>query len=280
MNRGARLLTVLVAAAALSATGCRQLEARGALNEGVQAYKSGNYEKAIERFKTAVDKDDKLKVAKLYLATAYTSQYVPGVEAPENLRMAQQAIEQYKAVLVDDPQNVTSLKGIAYLYMQMKKFDDARDYYKKSIDADPSDPETYYSVGVLDWTAVYKDSADRKSKEGLKIDDEMKGKRDQKLCDEMRTANEARLNEGLDMLQKAMARRQDYDDAMVYVNLLYLRRADMACNDPEARAESKKMSEDWSNKAMEARKRKQEAAAKKSGAGGIILDQPTEPKSK
>jgi tetratricopeptide (TPR) repeat protein len=194
--------------------------------------------------------------------------------------MADQAIAQYKAVLVNEPQNVTSLKGIAYLYMQMKKFDDAREFYKKSIGADPNDPETYYSVGVLDWTAVYKDTAERKGKEGLKVDDEMKSKRDQKLCDEIKAANEGRIDEGLDMLQKAMTKRQDYDDAMVYVNLLYLRKADMTCNDPEARAEDKKLSEDWSNKAMDARKRKQEAAAKK-GSGGIILDQPTEqPKSK
>ncbi len=33
------------------------------------------------------------------------------------------------------------------------------------------------------------------------------------------------------------------------------------------------MSEEWSNKAMDARKRKQEAAAKKS-SGGIVLDTP------
>ena len=37
--------------------------------------------------------------------------------------------------------------------MQQKKFDDAREYYKKAIDADPNDPETYYSVGVIDWSA-------------------------------------------------------------------------------------------------------------------------------
>jgi tetratricopeptide (TPR) repeat protein len=274
MNRSARLAAVIaVAAALLSATGCQMLKARDQLNKGVQAYKSANYEQAIEHFKNAVSLDDRLKVAKLYLATAYTSQYVPGVETKENIRMAEQAIEQYKSVLTEDTQNVTSLKGIAYLYMQMKKFDEAREYYKKSIAVDPNDPETYYSIGVLDWTAVYKDTADRKSKEGLRIDDEMKSKRDQKLCEEIKTANEARANEGLDMLQKAMDKRQDYDDAMVYVNLIYLRKADMECSDPEARAQDKKMSEDWSNKAMDARKRKQEALAKK-GGGGIILDQP------
>jgi tetratricopeptide (TPR) repeat protein len=274
MNRSARLVAVFaVAAALLSATGCQMLKARDQLNKGVQAYKSANYEQAIDHFRNAVRLDPQLKVAKLYLATAYTSQYVPGVETKENIAMAEQAIEQYKAVLAEDTQNVTSLKGIAYLYMQMKKFDEAREYYKKSIAADPNDPDVYYSIGVLDWTAVYKDTADRKSKEGLKIDDEMKGKRDTKLCADIKAANEARADEGLSMLQNAMQKRQDYDDAMVYVNLLYLRKADMECSDPEVRAQDKKMSEEWSNKAMDARKRKQEAAAKK-GSGGIVLDTP------
>ncbi|HWZ43024.1 MAG TPA: tetratricopeptide repeat protein [Candidatus Saccharimonadales bacterium] len=276
MNRSARLLAVLaVAAALLSATGCKMLKARDQLNRGVQAYKGGFPEKAIEHFKNAVNLDDKLQVAKLYLATAYTSQYVPGAETPENLSMAQQAVEQYKAVLKDEPQNSTSLKGLAFLYMQMKRFDEAREFYKKSISADPNDPATYYSVGVLDWTAVYKDTADRKSKEGLKVDEEMKGKRDQKLCEDIKGANEKRVDEGLEMLQQAMEKRQDYDDAMIYVNLLYLRKADMACSDPEARAQDKKLSEDWTNKAMDARKRKNEAEAKK-GGGGIILDQPSD----
>jgi tetratricopeptide (TPR) repeat protein len=274
MNRSTRLVAVFaVAAALLSATGCQMLKARDQLNKGVQAYKSANYETAIDHFRNAVRLDPQLKVAKLYLATAYTSQYVPGVETPENIAMAQQAIEQYKAVLAEDAQNVTSLKGIAYLYMQMKKFDEARDYYKKSIAADPNDPDVYYSIGVLDWTAVYKDTADRKSKEGLKIDDEMKGKRDTKLCADIKAANEDRADEGLSMLQNAMQKRQDYDDAMVYVNLIYLRKADMECSDPEVRAQDKKMSEEWSNKAMDARKRKQEAAAKK-GNSGIVLDTP------
>ncbi len=274
MNRSARLVAVFaVAAALLSATGCQMLKARDQLNKGVQAYKSANYEQAIDHFRNAVRLDPQLKVAKLYLATAYTSQYVPGVETKENIAMAEQAVEQYKAVLAEDAQNVTSLKGIAYLYMQMKRFDEAREYYKKSIAADPNDPDVYYSIGVLDWTAVYKDTADRKSKEGLKIDDEMKGKRDTKLCADIKAANGDRADEGLSMLQNAMQKRQDYDDAMVYVNLIYLRKADMECNDAEVRAQDRKMSEEWSNKAMDARKRKQEAAAKKS-SGGIVLDTP------
>ena len=123
MNRIARLVTVVaVAAVILSTAGCNKLRARDQLNRGVQAFKGANYEEAIEHFKNAVNLDSDLRVAKMYLATAYAQQYVPGVETPENLRNAQLAIEQYKQVLEKDPNNVTSLKGIAFLKQLVNAF--------------------------------------------------------------------------------------------------------------------------------------------------------------
>jgi tetratricopeptide (TPR) repeat protein len=275
MNRAARFVTVLaIAAAVLSTAGCNKLKARDQLNKGVQAYRNANYEEAIEHFKNSVSLDSNLKVAKMYLATAYAQQYVPGVETPENLRNAQQAIEEYKHVLEEDPKNVTSLKGIAFLYMQQKKFDEAREYYKKAIDADPNDPETYYSVGVIDWSQAYKDAGDVKSKEGLHVEDELKGKGSQKICDQLKDKDGQNVEEGMKMLQTAIDKRQDYDDAMAYMNLLYRRKAsDMTCDDAEARANYVKTANDWSDKAMAARKKKADEAAKKT-AGGIVLDQP------
>ena len=275
MNRAARFVTVLaVAAMMLGTAGCNKLRARDQLNKGVQAYRGANYEQAIEHFKNAVSLDSDLKVAKMYLATAYAQQYVPGVESPENLRNAEQAIEEYKNVLKSDSQNVTSLKGIAFLYMQQKKFNEAREYYKKALEADPNDPETYYSVGVIDWSQAYKDAADIKGKEGLKVDDELKGKGSQKICDQLKSADGQIVDEGMKMLQTAIDKRQDYDDAMAYMNLLYRRKAaDMTCEDAQARAEYVKTANDWSDKAMAARKKKADEAAKKTN-GGIVLEQP------
>ncbi|HEY3770857.1 MAG TPA: tetratricopeptide repeat protein [Candidatus Angelobacter sp.] len=275
MNRTARLVTVVaVAALLLSTAGCNKLKARDQLNKGVQSFRAANYEEAIEHFKNSVNLDSDLKVAKMYLATAYAQQYVPGVETPENLRNAQLAIDQYKQVLEKDSNNVTSLKGIAYLEMQQKKFDDAREYYKKAITADPNDPETYYSVGVIDWTQTFKDAGDIKGKEGIKVDDELKGKGSQKICDAMKAKDGAVVDEGMKMLQTAIDKRQDYDDAMAFMNLLYRRKAnDMTCEDAQTRAEYVKDANDWSDKAMGARKKKAEEAAKKT-SGGIILDQP------
>jgi tetratricopeptide (TPR) repeat protein len=267
-------VTVLAVAATLLMTaGCNKLKARDQLNKGVKAYRNANYEEAIEKFKNAVEFDPDLKVAKLYLATAYAQQYVPGVEDPSNVRMAQQAIDEYKKVLENDPKSVNSLKGIAFLYMQMKDFAKARDYYKKAIDVDPNDPEIYYSVGVIDWTQAYKDAADLKSANGMKVDDELKGKASQKWCDQLQAKDGAAIDEGMKMLQTAIDKRQDYDDAMAYMNLLYRRKAnDMTCNDAQARADEIKTANDWSDKAMAARKKKAEEAAKKN-QGGIVLDQ-------
>jgi tetratricopeptide (TPR) repeat protein len=154
--------------------------------------------------------------------------------------------------------------------MNMKKFDQSAEYYKKAIEADPSDPEAYYSVGVIDWTAAYKDISDRKSKLGLGVEAPIKSK---EVCEQIKAADGPRIDEGLKMLQTAMEKRQDYDDAMTYTNLLYHRKADTECGDQQAYANDIKLANDWSDKAMAARKKKFEEASKKT-QGGIVLDQP------
>jgi len=276
MNRGTRLASVLaVAAALLTTAGCNKLRARDQLNKGVQAYKSANYEQAIEHFKNAVEYDEDLKVAKMYLATAYAQQYVPGVDTTDNLRNAQQGIDAYQRVLDGNPDRtmrVNSLKGIAYLYLSMKKFDQARQYYKKALESDPNDPDLYYSLGVIAWTQAYKDAAEVKGNAGMRIEDVLKNKGDEKLCEQLRAKDARVIDEGMKMLETAINKRQDYDDAMLYLNLLYRRKAnDVTCDDPAARAQYNKMAEQWSDKAMEARKKKAEEAAKKT-QGGIILE--------
>jgi tetratricopeptide (TPR) repeat protein len=276
MKTAARCVTVLaIAAALLTTAGCNKLKARDQLNKGVQAYKAANYEQAIGHFQNAISLDGDLKVAKMYLATVYAQQYVEGVDTPENLRNAEQAITQYKVVLQSDPNNAICLKGIASLYREQAKFDQAREYTKKAIAADPNDPENYYTLGVIDWTQAFKDAADLKKGEGIKADDELKGKGSQKLCDQIAAKDGPILEEGIKNLQTAIDKRQDYDEAMVYMNLLYRRKAaDMNCDDAQARAELVKTANDWSDKAMASRKKKAEEAAKKSNVGGIVMDQP------
>jgi tetratricopeptide (TPR) repeat protein len=266
MKTSLRVL-VLVAAGTilLSATGCAKLRARDQLNKGVQSYKNAKYEEAIEHFKQAVDLDPTLINARLYLATAFAQQYIPGADAPDNNKFAEQAIDQYKAVLNADPKNVNSVKGIAYLYLQMKQFDKAKEFYRKATELDPNDPEPYYSVAVIDWTQTYQPRMEERAKLGLKPEEPLK---DKKVCASLKDRNMTNIQEGIDNLNKALQLRPDYDDAMAYMNLMYRERADVQCEDPAARAADLKTADDWVDKTLAVKKAK---AEKQPGATGITM---------
>lgn len=252
------LALAALSAYVLSATGCNKLLARDQLNKGVASYKDAKYDQAIDHFRRAVELDNGLQNAKLYLATAYAQQYIPGVDSPENLQNANAAIEQYKSVLEQDPKNVNSVKGIAYLDLQMKKFEDAKAYYHKANDLDPNDPEAYYSIGVIDWTQAYVPRTEERNKLGLKPDEPLK---DKKVCVALRDGQGSVIQDGIDNLNKALQLRQDYDDAMAYLNLLYRERADRECDQPDQRAADLKTADDWADKTLAARKIKAEKSA-------------------
>ena len=276
MNKNLRLLTLAVVALALSSSvGCSKLRARDQLNKGVSSYKNAHYEEAINHFQQAVELDPSLLNARMYLATAYAQQYIPAVDSPDNVRMAQQAIEQYQKVLDSNPareQKVNSAKGIAYLYLNMKKFDDAKKYYRMASDVDPNDPEPYYSVGVIDWTASYQPRMEERAKLGMKPEENLnpKNKDQKKVCGELKQKNMPAISEGIDSLNKAIQLRPDYDDAMAYMNLMYREKADVECDDLAARAEDLKTADSWVDKTLATKKAK---AEKQPGQGGLVMDQ-------
>ncbi len=268
MKTSVRVLAITaVGLAMLSTVACNKLQARDQLNKGVQSYKSAKYEEAIDHFQKAVSLDPGLINARLYLATAYAQQYIPGADTEDNNRMGQQAIDQYKAVLERDPKNVNSVKGIAYLYLQMKKFEDAKQYYRKASELDPNDPEAYYSIGVIDWTQSYQPRMEERSKLGLKPEEPLK---DKKVCNALRQKVQEIIQDGISMLEKALQLRPDYDDAMAYMNLLYRERADLQCDNPAARAADLKTADEWVDKTMAVKKAK---AEKQPSNTGITMEQ-------
>ena len=122
---------LLVLAAGVS--GCSKLRARDLLNKGVAAYKNAQYDTAIEDFKEAKDLDPGLMNARLYLATAYASQYIPGAPSDQNVRLGTQAVNEFKEVLSIDDKNISAIDGIGSILFQMagtpyepKKFEESK----------------------------------------------------------------------------------------------------------------------------------------------------------
>jgi tetratricopeptide (TPR) repeat protein len=267
MNKNGKLLTLaMVALALLSSVGCAKLRARDQLNKGVEAYKNTKYEEAINHFQSAVDLDPSLLNARMYLATAYAQQYIPGADTPENNKMAEEAIAEYQRVLdghAAREQRVNSAKGIAYLYLNMKKWDDAKKYYRMASEIDPGDAEPYYSVGVIDWTACYQPRMEKRAALGLKPEENLnpKNKEQKQACEELKAKNLPSIQEGIDSLNKAIQLRADYDDAMAYMNLMYREKADVECDDLPQRAEDLKTADGWVDKTLAVKKAKAEKAA-------------------
>src|ERR1700693_2264618 len=106
-RRGLSLAMLAVVVAAGS--GCNKLKARDLLNKGVAAFKNGQYDASVEDFKQAKDLDPSLLNARLYLATAYATEYIPGAPSDENIRLGEQAIAEFQDVLRTDPGNLSAI---------------------------------------------------------------------------------------------------------------------------------------------------------------------------
>jgi hypothetical protein len=271
MNRLARLpvvATVLVTLT-VSLTGCDKLKARDQLNKGVASYKAGKYEEAVRHFQDATNLDPTLPSAKAYLATALSQDVVPGLTTPENLKTAQSAINIYQQVLDKNPNDINSLKGVASLYYNTKRLDQAKDYQKKVLASDPKDPEAAYWVGMIDWTEAHENLL-KTLPAGMNDDGAGNAKLPKKDCQELQAKNGPLVEEGLKYLNSAIENRPNYDDAMSYLNLTYRRKADLDCGDDADRKADVAKANDWSAKAMGVRKANE--AKKNQGPGGITMD--------
>lgn len=251
-------------------TGCNKLKARDQLNKGVQAFKNARYEEAIDHFQTAISLDPSYPQAKLYLATAYSYQVVPNLDTPDNLKIAQKALDGFNEVLAKDPNDLTALKQIASIDRNIKKLDDAKVYEKKVIAIDPNDAEAHYTVGVVDWMQAYKNAITILAADGLTDDGNGNVKMSKGACQKIKDANTPLVAEGLQYLQKAVDINPTYDDAMQYLNLTYRRKADMECGDDAARKADLAQADEWSQKAMGARKANELKKEQKVG-GGVTM---------
>jgi tetratricopeptide (TPR) repeat protein len=230
----------------LLAAGCNKLKARDELNKGVRAYKAGNFEAAINHFKLANELDPTLLNARVYLATAYASQFVPGSPTEENMKIGEAAIREFERVLEVDRGNITALSYIAQIYFGMAgaagpaKWEEARPLFEKSkefrrrlIEVDPRNPEHYYSIGVIDWTVAYTQNAKAKAQSGRRPDEPLPPRDRRGLAEQ----NGAVVEEGIEALRKAIDINPNYLDAIAYLNLIYRQKADIV--------ESPREREEW-----------------------------------
>ncbi len=260
---GAALLALVVIS-----SGCQKLMARDNLNRGVQAFKATKYSDAVEYFKKAVDLDPDFPTARIYLATAYMSQYIPGADSPENKQFAQLAMEQFNKVLDSNPDKSSKLLAtqiIANIYFQQKDWDKAEEWNRKVVEIDPNSKEAYYTLGVIPWTRFL--TVDRQARVDMAMKPEDPGPlKDKKVRAELKEKWMPALDDGIKAEQKALDIDPDYENAMAYMNLLIRYRADLL-DTPEEYKKAVETADDWVQKTLATQKKNAEKKAAAADAG-------------
>jgi tetratricopeptide (TPR) repeat protein len=271
--------TLLACALAVLGTGCNKLKSRDDLNKGVQAYRNAKYNDAVNLFQEAADLDPENTSARTYLAIAYMMQWIPGATSPENIQFAAKAREEFGKVLAKDPNETTSLASLASLAFneadslgpedKIKKLDEAADWYKKLAAADPKNRDALYGLGAIAQKKFYPALMLARVNANMKPDDPGPLK-DKKTKAELAAKYSPVIEEGMQDLKKALDIDKDSDDAMAYMNLLIREKADLADDKDEYKKQIEE-ADKWLQMALDTKKRKTEAAEKKS-AGGIVQE--------
>jgi TonB family protein len=242
---------------------------RSWLNRGVEAYKSARYQEAVEDFQKSVYLKPYEVEPRLYLATAWMSQYIPGAVSPENLDLQHNAETEFNRVLELDSKNLTALLSLASLNYQVaqgttnpeekiRKLDDASAWYQRVVTVDPRAKEAYYSMGVIDWAKWYPNLMRARAQLGMRP--EQPGPlTNAAVRQDLLARYSTLLSDGMANLNKALEIDPHYDDAMAYMSLFIRERADLL-GTPEEYRRDIEVADQWVQKTIATKKSKASAA--------------------
>src|SRR6266850_2981927 len=138
-TRIALALAILV----VMTSGCsliNRVRAKNELNEAAQAYHDGHFDQAEQHSRRALELDPDSKSAPLFVARTIHAQFRPGVQTPENIAKANEAIQAYQQILQRDPKNEEAFKAIAYLYGATKEDEKLRAWLSTRANDSTAEP--------------------------------------------------------------------------------------------------------------------------------------------
>lgn len=245
------------AAFLLSATGCefiQKLKARDRLNKGVRAYEDKRFEEAAQYFSEAKELDPELLNAYLYLATTYSSMFVPGLpkdsrEYQKNMEVAERAISTFQEVLAKEPKRIDAMVSIAAIYDQLEEFDKAKEWCRKILDVDPKNHEALYRIGVINWKISFKQTG-------------LQGEGVASLKDQEKEELLKLIDEGQKVLSEAIEINPNYFEAMSYLNLMFREQAKFV-KDEDRKRELLQQADRYAAMALELERKAKEEEVKK-----------------
>lgn len=178
------------------------------------------FAQAIADLQKAVDLDPHNVNARLRLAEAYLSAYIPGATSPENSENAERAASEFQRV----------------------------------IQIDPNNKQAYYSLGVIDWAKSYPVRVRARPRAGMRAEDAgriVNAAERQAL----KSKYDRVIEDGIANLERAIQIDPNYDEAMEYMNLLIRERADLR-DTPEEYSKDIASADEWVQRALETKRQK------------------------
>ena len=276
----------LLAFCGLILTGCGGLRARYHARQGNRLYMQGNYEAALDEYGVAERLSSTLPVVALNQGLACRHLMLPGSRTPAAERAVQCAVDafgRFKRLRPDDPRgdqllvqtlfdadrfetlaalyqsqlsiqpnNLSAINGLVEVYSRWDKWLQALDFMLRRAALEPNNPEAQYSVGVFIWNrlfqkggngekAVFDPRADPRAPPPPFAVDDVVGEQRVQLADR-----------AIAHLEKALALRPQYEEAMAYLNLLYRQKSYAFFDQPDKFQASVAAANLWKDRALQA----------------------------
>ncbi|HYE64361.1 MAG TPA: hypothetical protein VD966_02190 [Pyrinomonadaceae bacterium] len=268
-------ITILILIMLATTSGCgviNRIRAKNELNEAARAYKAGRFAEAEEHSKRALELDPEQRTAPFFVARTIHAQYKPGVDTPQNVEKARQAIEAYKKLLAEDPNNEEAYKAIAALYGALKEDKLQREWImqRASSESAPVEKraEAFTVLASKEWDCSYKitelpDSKQTVMKEGKALIVYKKPSNQQDLEEAKQC-----IARGMEFANRAISLDPNNESAWSYKTNLLLESAKIA--EMEGNAEQKAQytkeaeeAQQQTKRLSEENQRRKEEAAKK-----------------
>ncbi len=233
-------LVLTIVAAIVMGPGCQNFQERVLLKKGNELYTAQKYEEAIQQYDELIKLKPKSWDGNYLMAVSYLALYHPGSEHAKDMEYAAKGLAAFertleltppspedrektekfylsflnstgdkdKAIaylekqLASRPNDLALINQIATLYQKKGDFTKALEYFEKRANLDPTNKETWYTLGVNCWARSYHG--------GVAVSQEER---------------EQVVGKGIEALDKALAIDPNYFDALSYINLIYREKA-------------------------------------------------------
>lgn len=231
----------------LSASGCtfvKKVMAKDKLNQGAIAFNQGKYKEALEFIQRATELDPDNPNGWLYYGATLIKTYNEAPDEAQRKQRQDAAISAYNMAL-QKAENVklekekcsirdNAIGYLAKIYEDKGDENSRREWMLKRAEGDCAKPDikaaTYYSIGVTYWKCAYDET--QRYADNQKISSDPFHYRNIYTAEDKKKHEDC-TNKGLEYIEKALAVKPDYVDALSYKSLLIREKQKVTSNEAD-----------------------------------------------